>query len=169
MALPRILKLFNVFVDGVNYQGEVPQIQLPKLARKFDAYRSGGMPGEVKVDYGLQALELTVTYGGHMREAVRQFGIGRIDGVALRFAGSLQRDDTGATDAIEVVMRGRGEEIDRGDAKAGDKSEFKVKYALTYYKESINGETDIEIDLVNFIDSSGGIDRLEQHRRNLGL
>ena len=39
-------------------------------------------------------------------------GIARHDGVMLRFAGAYQRDDTGQVDAVEVVVRGRHEEIE---------------------------------------------------------
>ena len=87
----------------------------------------------------------------------------------LRFAGAYQRDDTGAVDAVEVVVRGRHEEIDMGDAKPGDDTEFTVKTAVSYYKLSINGVVEIEIDLVNMIEVAGGVDRLAEQRRAIGL
>lgn len=40
-----------------------------------------------------------------------------VDAVPIRFAGSYQRDDTGETVAVEVVMRGRQKEIDTGEGK----------------------------------------------------
>ena len=42
-----------------------------------------------------------------------------VDAVPIRFAGSYQRDDTGETVAVEVVMRGRQKEIDTGEGKQG--------------------------------------------------
>ena len=33
MALPRKLINFALFVDGVSYRGEVPEVKLPELSR----------------------------------------------------------------------------------------------------------------------------------------
>ncbi len=66
MALPRKLKFLNVFNDGNSYQGVVESITLPKLNRKFEEFRGGGMNGSAKVDLGLAdgALDVDWTLGG---------------------------------------------------------------------------------------------------------
>jgi len=168
MALPRKLKNFNVFHNSVSFIGEVQEINLPKLGRKTEDYRGAGMTGDVAIDMGNDKLELETTYGGHMRDVVAQYGITRVDGVLMRFAGAYQRDDSGDVDAVEIVMRGRHTEIDRGKAASGDKTEFKVKSALTYYKETVNGATLIEIDLINMVEIVDGVDRLAQQRAAIG-
>ena len=169
MALPRKLKNFNVFGDGQSYLGQVTEVKLPTLTRSMEDYRGGGMAGPVKIDNGQEAIELEHKYGGLMRPILRQYGITRHDGVMLRFAGAYQRDDTGGVDAVEIVIRGRHSEIDAGTAKAGDDTEFTVKTAVSYYKLSINGVTEIEIDLVNMIETVAGIDRLAAQRRAIGV
>lgn len=169
MALPRTLKKFNVFVDGVSFMGVATEVALPKLARKMEAYRGAGMNGEVDIDLGVEKLEIEHTYGGLIREAFQGFGISKIDGMLLRFAGAYQRDDTAEVDSIEVTVRGRHQEIDSGTAKAGDKNEFKVKSSLTYYKLTINGQDIVEIDLVNMVEVVNGEDRLAAQRRAIGL
>lgn len=169
MALPRTLKHFNVFVDGVTHAGEVEEITVPKLTRKVEEYRAGGMNGPVELDLGNEKMEIEATYGGLMRTILKQFGVTSTDGAMLRYAGSYQRDDTGETDAVEIVVRGRHTEIDFGNSKAGEKTQFKVKSGLSYYKLTVNGELWIEIDHVNFIENVFGVDRLAEHRRNIGL
>lgn len=169
MAMPNKLKNFNVFYQGNNFLGKCTEVALPKLARKTEGYRAGGMNGEVKADLGMEGLEIEHTYGGFMRDIFDDFGIASADGVQMRFAGAYQRDDTGEVDAIEVVTRGRHEEIDSGSAKAGGDTEFKVKGALTYYKLSINGSVVVEIDLLNFIEIVNGEDRLAEQRSAIGL
>lgn len=169
MSLPRKLKNLNLFGDGESFLGQVASVKLPVLTRAMEEYRGGGMNGPVKIDMGQNSLELESKFGGMMRSILRQYGVTRHDGVQLRFAGSYQRDDTGAVDAVEVVVRGRHEEIDMGDAKPGDDTEFTVKTACSYYKLSINGVTEIEIDLVNMIEVVGGVDRLADQRRSIGL
>ncbi len=61
MALPRKLKNMNLFNDGINYAGQVVEITLPKLSRKMEEYRGGGMNGPVQIDLGQEALELQWT------------------------------------------------------------------------------------------------------------
>jgi len=169
MALPRTLKHFNVFVDGVSHAGEVEEIDLPKLTRKVEEYRAGGMNGPIEVDLGGDKLEMETTYGGLMRDILKQFGTTTVDGAMLRFAGAYQVEDTGSVDAVEIVVRGRHTEIDFGKAKAGAKDPFKVKSALSYYKLTVNGEEWIEIDHVNFIERVFGVDRIAEQRKAIGL
>jgi P2 family phage contractile tail tube protein len=168
MALPRKLKNLNLFNDGETYIGQVTTVTLPTLTRSMEDYRGGGMSGPVKIDNGQEAIDLEWTCGGLMRSALRQYGITRHDGVQLRFAGAYQRDDTGAVDAVEVVIRGRHSEIELGDATAGEDTEFSATTACSYYKLSINGVTEIEIDLVNMVEMVGGVDRLAAQRRAIG-
>ncbi|MBI6358056.1 phage major tail tube protein, partial [Proteus mirabilis] len=52
MALPRKLKNFNLFMNGVNYVGVAEELTLPKITRKLEAYRGGGMNGSVQIDMG---------------------------------------------------------------------------------------------------------------------
>lgn len=169
MAMPRTLKNFNVFLDGVSFAGVAQEVALPKLAAKMEDYRGGGMPGDVAIDLGIEKLEIETTYGGLVREAFQSFGITKIDGVLLRFAGAYQRDDTGEVDAVEIVVRGRHTEIDPGNAKAGTKNDFKVKSSLSYYKLMVNGAVDVEIDMVNMVYVTGGVDRLADQRKAIGL
>ncbi len=169
MALPRKLKNMNLFNDGNSYIGQVTEVVLPKLKRKMEEYRAGGMNGPVQIDLGFEALEIEWTCGGLMREVLTQYGITKHDGIALRFAGAYQREDNAAVDAIEIAMRGRHQEIDFGTAKLADDTNFKVTSALSYYKLTINGEILIEIDCVNFIENVNGSDRLADVRRAIGL
>ncbi|MDO3621799.1 phage major tail tube protein [Ralstonia pseudosolanacearum] len=169
MALPRILKHFNVFADGVVHTGECEEINLPKLARKLEEYRAGGMNGAIQIDMGNEKLELETTYGGPMREILKQYGTTAVDGAMIRFAGAYQHEDTKEVDAVEIVVRGRHTEIDFGTAKAGAKAPFKVKSSLTYYKMTVNGEVWCELDFVNFIEIVFGVDRLAAQRRAIGL
>ena len=169
MGLPRKLKNFVLFNNGIAHVGEVPEVNLPKLSRKMEDYRSGGMSGTVKLDFGMEAMEMEWTAAGYMKELFTQWGTLRHDGVMLRFAGALQADDQEAPQALEVTVRGRHEEIDPGNAKAGDKTAFKVKSMLSYYKLVLDGETLIEIDLVNMIEVIGGQDRMAQVRAILGV
>ena len=172
MALPRKLKYLNMFNDGLSYMGVVESVTLPKLTRKLEKYRGGGMPGSVSIDLGLDddALSLEWTLGGLPDVALwAQYASPGADSVPLRFTGSFQRDDTGAISAVEVVMRGRHKEYDGGENKQGESGTTKIATECSYYQLTIDGKEVIEIDVVNMVMKVDGVDRLAEHRRAIGL
>lgn len=169
MGLPRKLKNFATFVDGVNYQGETPEVTLPTLSRKMEEYRSGGMNGPISIDLGQEKMEAEIKGAGWIRGLLSKWGAGSHDAVLLRFAGAIQSDDTEAVQAVEVVMRGRLSELNPGAEKAGALSERTYKYALSYYKMTIDGNVELEIDLVNLVEIVDGQDRMSAVRSALGM
>ncbi|WP_417787519.1 phage major tail tube protein [Stutzerimonas xanthomarina] len=171
MALPKKLKHMNLFNDGNSYVGVAKSVTLPTLSRKMEAFRGAGMDGAVKVDMGHNddGIQLEWTLGGWDLTVLKQFGAVKVDGVMLRWAGSVQRDDTGEVSAVEVVVRGRHEEIDFGDAESGEDTEQSITTTCSYYKLSVDGEVIIEIDLLNFVYLVDGEDLLAEHRKAIGL
>ena len=171
MALPRKLKNLNLFNDGNSYLGVVKSVTLPALARKMESYRGGGMNGGVKADLGMadDGLQFDWKTGGLDLISLKQFGAVNASAVALRFSGSFQQDDTGEISTVEIAVRGRHESIEMGDAKAGDDTEHGIKTACTYYKLTVDNEEIIEIDLLNFIETVGGVDMLEKQRSAIGI
>ncbi len=125
--LPRKLKHLNLFNDGNNWQGIVESLTLPKFTRKYEKYRGGGMPGAVDVDLGLDdgALDTEFSIGGTELLLFKQMGKATVDGIQLRFTGSIQRDDTGEVQAVELVVRGRHKEVDSGEWKTGESNTTK--------------------------------------------
>ena len=171
MALPRKLKNMNLFNDANSYQGVAKTVTLPKLARKMEGFRGAGMSGPVKADMGMSddGIQIEWTLGGLDLTVIRQYGITSASGVGLRWAGAYQQDDTGQVVAVEVVVRGRHEEIDMGDAEPGEDTEHNITTTCTYYKLTIDGNVEVEIDLLNFVENVNGEDRLAEQRKAIGL
>lgn len=171
MALPKKLKMMNLFNEGNSYLGQTGEVTLPKLGRKFEDWRGGGMNGSVKVDLGLSddITEFSWKLGGIDPLVIGQFGAATVAAIGLRFAGSYQRDDTGETSAVEIVVRGRHEEIDFGNAKAGDDTEKSIKTIWSYYKLTVDGKVLVEIDIPGIVEIVNGVDLIAEHRKNIGL
>lgn len=169
MALPRKLKNLNLFNDGHSYMGVVKSVTLPKLTTKTEEWRGGGMDIPVDVDMGMEKLTVELTLGGYDAQVMKQFGAIGVADTLLRFTGALQRDDSGEVTAVEVVMRGRFTEIDKGDAEAGEDTEVKLTASLSYYKEVMDGEELVEIDALTMVKKVNGVDLLEPYRRALGI
>lgn len=167
--LPAKLKNFMLFNDANSYLGQIGEVTLPKLARKMESWRGGGMLGEVDIDMGQEKIELEWTAGGVIRQVLRQFGHTDIGGVLLRFAGAYQRDDGGQNHLVEIVVKGRHAEIDMGNAKAGDNTEWKIKTSCVYYKLTLDGSVEVEIDMINGLFNVGGTSRASELIDLLGL
>lgn len=164
MGLPSKLKNMLVAVNGQPHAGEASTVKLPVLSRDMDEYKGGGMLGPVKWDKGMKAIEIEHEYGGFVPSIFSGFGSTRVDSEMIRFLGAYQSDTAGGYDSVEVIVRGRHEEIDMGDAKVGDDTKQAVKTTCTYYKLSVNRRVLVEIDMIGMICIIDGVDRAAELR-----
>ena len=169
MALPRKLKDFNLFGDGNNWQGQVPSLTLPELARNMEEYRGGGMDGPVEIDMGQNLIEFQWTAGGLIPEIFDEYGTPIHDANLLRFNGSYESDETGEVIPVEVVVRGRHKTIAMGDIEGGGNNQVQITTSCSYYKLTVNDQEVIEIDSPGNVFRVRGKDRLAERRKALGL
>lgn len=166
--IPEVLFNTNMFVDGVSFAGDVPELSLPKVTVKTDGYRAGGMDGEIDMDMGLEKLECSFSTNGVRKAAMKFFGLA--DGTAFNasFRGSF-KGQKGAFVGVTATIRGMLKELDPGSWKPGDKAEFKYAVSVSYYKLEIDGSVIYELDPVNGVRAINGVDQLMQMRQQLGL
>lgn len=170
MSLPRIMKDFNAFGDGNNWQGLIPSLTLPELARRMVEYEGGGMDGPIEVDQGQELMTMEWTAGGLLVDGLfDSFGSPVHDAAMLRMTGSYESDETGEVIPVEVVVRGRHKTIGMGEASKGDNNTISVTTTISYYKLTVDGEEIIERDVPGYVFKVRGEDRLEKRRRALGL
>ncbi|MDN3562120.1 phage major tail tube protein [Vreelandella neptunia] len=170
MALPNILKDFNLFGDGNNWQGQIPELTLPELARRMVEYEGGGMDGPIEVDHGQELMTFEWTAGGLIVDGLFDtFGSPVHDAAMLRFTGSYESDEDGGIIPVEIVVRGRHKTIAMGDASKGDNNTQSITTTLSYYKLVVDGEDIIERDVPGYVFTVRGVDRMAQRRRALGL
>lgn len=169
MGMPKKLFLFDLYINGQSYAGQVEELTPPKLSLKTEDYQGAGMVGSVAVLMGLDsgALDMDITVGGLVEGVIKSYGKG-IDETQLRYAGSYYDDQTRQSVACEIQTRGRITEMDWGSSKQGDNTQHKYPVKNTYYKLTINNETLVEIDLLNLKWIVDGVDILEKHRENIG-
>ncbi|WP_412057123.1 phage major tail tube protein [Bartonella sp. DGB2] len=58
MALPRLLKHFNLYLDGRSYLGRVDSVTLPNLTVQVESHRAAGMNGPVEIELGLDVMTM---------------------------------------------------------------------------------------------------------------
>jgi len=168
MALPHILKDFNLFGDGNNWQGQIPSLTLPELARRMVEYEGGGMDGPIEVDQGNQLQTFEWTAGGMITEIFNSYGSPIHDAAMLRMTGSYESDETGEIIPVEIVVRGRHKTIAMGEATKGDNNQIQVTTTVSYYKLTVDGEVIIERDVPGNVFNVRGEDRYAKRRQALG-
>lgn len=170
MAIPRFLKAFQGFVDGKGYFGKVPEIVMPKLARKMVEHRDGGMPGPVDIDMGSEKITGEFTVSEPVEDMLRLFGTQDVAGVPLKFKGSFEADGSeGTKTPVTVTIRGRFSEVDLGTWKTDDPTAIKYAYSGAYFLYEQGGEALVELDMVNGVYKVNGVDMLATTNSNIGL
>jgi hypothetical protein len=166
--IPQTLYNTNLFVDGVNFAGDVPSLTLPKLTTKTDEYRGGGMAGAIEMDQGLEKMEASFVTKGVRRESLKYFGLADGSAFNASFRGAF-RGHKGTVTSVVATLRGLLKEVDLGDWKAGDPAEIKHAIAPVYYKLEIDGRVMYEIDMIAGVQVIDGKDQLAEVRSALGL
>lgn len=166
--LPKTLKIFTAYVDGVGYAGRVDEIQLPKITVKTEEHRAGGMDGPVEIDMGTEKLEATLTFAEYDPALFKLLGLVEGGAANLALRGAVQGTDGGVTPVV-VTLRGAFKELDMGTWKAGAKGTLKAQVAARYYRLEVDGAEVVEIDLETMVRRIGGVDQLANMRAALGM
>ncbi|WP_429885382.1 phage major tail tube protein [Geoalkalibacter halelectricus] len=167
MALPSILKNFNLFVDGRGYAGKVDEVELPKLTIKTEEYRAGGMDAPVDIDMGMGKLECSFTLSEYDPALFAMWGLVPGNWVNITLRGAMDKD--GTVTPVIVNLTGRWKEIDMGNWKAGEVAKLKVQVSGRYYGLVIGGAPVVLIDIENMVRIVGGVDQLKATRAAMGV
>ena len=165
--MTKILKNFNLFVDGRGYAGRAEEVSPPKLALKTEEFRGGGMDAPAVIDLGMEKLESSFTLVEYDPEILKQFGLVSGNSVQITLRGALVDDNT--TTPMVIGLRGMFTELDMGKFKAGDKATLQCSVACRYYSLEIDGQNIVEIDVDNMVRKIDGQDVLADIRSALGM
>ena len=165
--IPKILRNFNIMVDGVGCAGLCDEVELPALSIKTEDHRGAGMDVPIEMDMGMEKMTMKMTFAEHMQAIYRQFGLINGNAVGIIFRAAKMNDTT--AEGIEVVARGTYKEIPGAKVKAGDKSQLEATLNLRYYRLTIRGEVLIEIDAEAGTRIIDGVDQLEAVRNLISI
>lgn len=165
MALPRTIRNFNAFVDGISYFGKATEAKLPQPKVQTEAHRGAGMEGPVGIDMGLEGMTTEITFAEWDPALLKKFG--KTERFVLRPA-QLGEEDNEAT-AIIVTVAGLVTTSETGDLKPGTNATLKLTMDVRSYKLELDGETIHDIDLVNAKRVIDGVDQMASIRSAMGL
>jgi P2 family phage contractile tail tube protein len=166
--IPQTLTNMNLHVDGKAFNGKVMELNLPKLKRKTEEHRAGGMDAPVAIGLGLEILEASFTTSGIDVDLLRFFGTADDTIAHVVFRGAFKQL-TGEVEPAIATFRGMVEELDPGSWKSGEKNENKFTLKGTYYKLEIGGALVYEIDPQACIRVIDGVDEAAAERAAIGM
>ncbi len=165
--MTKILKNFNLFVDGRGYAGRIDELTPPKLTIKTEEFRGGGMDAPISIDMGMEKLECSFSLMEYDPDILTQFGVVSGNSVQLTLRGALTDETT--TIPMTINLHGMYTEVDMGKFKAGDRGMMTCNVACRYYKLEINSKPVVEIDVDNMVRKINGTDQLTEVRSALGI
>lgn len=163
--IPRVLKNFNLFINGQGFTGLCEEAQLPEIKIKMDEYRGGGMDASYEIDMGTEAMMAKLTLGEYAPDVIKAISVGS----RIQLKGSLVRDSDATRVAVVAEIGGRFKTFTPGNWKAGDMAKPEHELTVDYFKWTQAGEDLFEIDVQNMIRIVGGVDQLAGIRADIGL
>lgn len=165
MAYPRVIRNFNVFIDGVSYFGRAVEGKLPDVKVSTAAHRGAGMDGPIGIDMGLEGMTAEVSMAEW--DPVLVAKLGRVERLAFRPA--AQAADAVEATPIIATVGGLIVANELPALKPGENSVLKVSVDVRTYRLEIGGSTVLDIDLPNGKRVIGGVDQLASIRKAMGI
>lgn len=168
MAARDVLKNINLFFNGVGFAGNVEDYTPPEHVLKVEEFQAGGMYSPIELTMGMEKMETSGSIVAYDQGVLTSFTPVEGQNVQWTVRGHLESFD-GTTSAVQHAMRGKLKKISRGTWEAGKKPSLKFDMAVSYFKETRDGTTILEIDVENMIFNVNGVDMLAAMKSNLGM
>lgn len=157
-AIPKVIRNYNLIIDGFGFAGIVDMVSLPTLQIKRDEHRAGGLDVSTQIDLGMEKIEIKAQLAEHSPVVFRQFGLYDGQAVSCVFRGAKADDKT--VEPYVVTCRGSYYEINPGEIKQGERTTLSFTIHCRYFKLEMNGVSLIEIDVDNMKRIINGVDQL---------
>ncbi|MDR3133017.1 MAG: phage major tail tube protein [Prevotellaceae bacterium] len=169
----KLTKLYdaNVYVNDSSVHGQAAEVTCPDIAAVMTDYKSLGMVGSAEFFNGFDKMEATIkwTYPDtNVQKTLANF----LKPVNLMVRSSkAEYDGGGIKEEVPVViyLRGYSKKHPGGSFKQKEDTEVESTFSISYFKQEIDGEAIVELDVLNNIYKVGGEDLLAERRQNLGI
>lgn len=164
-----IVRDYTLFIDGVLYSGSCEEVNEPKLSKKMEEYQGGGMDLPMEIQLGHEKLEMDFALNAEHPLLYQTYGLAEnVKKIFKVYTHTVAEDGSESGSKMEVL--GVIRDLEPDAKKPGSK--YTTKFSLgsiSYYKKEISDVTVLEIDVMNKVFASGGVDRNINARRFLGL
>jgi len=156
--ITKILKNFNLFLDGRGYAGCVETCQLPTVEVVAEQYRGGGMDGSISLDMGISPMECSFTLSSFDYSSLAMWGLGEGNVVPVVIRGALE-DVNGNTTALYARMLGTIRSVAPSEFSPAGKATLAFTMDVREYVLSIDEDQVYDISVLNNKRVVNGVDR----------
>lgn len=161
----------NVYINDVSTHGMASEVTCPSITAVMNDYNSLGMIGSTEFFAGFDKMEASIKWK-HLENDIKTTLADFTKSVNIMVRSSRQEIDAEGVQRevpIVIMMRGFSKQYPGDSFKKGESSELESVIAVNYYKETVDGEDLVEIDVLSNVYKVNGEDLLAQHRQNLGI
>ena len=155
--LDHILQGFNAYVDGRSKLGFVEKLETPKIKKKTEKFRSGGMLAEKNHVMGYEVFPWKLSFNAFDPDVIRQAGLFAKNAVNLSFTAAFD-GELNAQHTAHFLCRGKFTDLSGGTWEAGKKAMLDVEGSLDALKLTYDGKVVYDIDIDNDVYVVDGID-----------
>lgn len=166
IKIPRKLKNFNIFVDGLGFAGKAEEASLQTLTVRSEDH-TAGLDTPYPVDMGMETPQLFFDLAEPSGDAVKHFA--KANEIGITLLATCNNDESTASEPVSVTARGFIGSMDLGNWNAGNKVTAKFTMKLIYVKvKALDGST-FELDLKNNKRMVNGTDVVEVIRGKIKI
>ena len=171
LQLPEVLNGFNLYNETEKLIGVTGEIELPELEMITDTLSGAGVLGEIEdpVTGQFSSAVMKFTWACLHRDYFKLVNTTEPCQLTLRASMQCMDTTTGYTDyyPLKIVVRGKAKNINLGTVDKGKKMECETEIEIMYIKITIDKETLLELDKLNFKYVLNGVDMLEKIRSQI--
>ena len=167
--LPTTLSDFQAFFLDESWAGVLNKLTPPDIEFLTETFTGSATGGEKdKVLPLTKAMKPKLNFSDYNAKVLGLIGnpSGKEEPLIIR--GSIDRD--GAEIPVKLTMQGDWYKSSMGELTTnGHEAVLEVEGSLDFYKIEIDGDEVLELDIVNRVYKTNGVDHWEQLRKNIGL
>ena len=150
--VPEKINEYNVYLDGVEMIGVVPDIDLPEIGMKASEVEGAGMLGVLDSPAigQFESMEQEIKFNVLYSDAINM--LNPLEAVNLTFRAAQQvYNKTGgyAFKGLRIVEQGRVKKFKPGKLKRAEGMDASITMELTYILVEVDGVVMLEIDKLN--------------------
>lgn len=161
-----------VYVAGSSYFGATTEVKLPEIQFKTTERKPTGGIGSIELPAGVDKMEAEITWSSYdKRLAGSAFNPRKATQIMVRSVKRVFDGAGGINKEVAVVthMTVLPKSFGLGTHKHGEPIEAPTKFAVHALKQTVDGQTVVEIDVINQIFKMGDEDFLQTLRSILGI
>lgn len=161
----------NVYVNNSSTHGQASEVTCPDLSAIMTEYKALGMIGTAEFFNGFEKMEATIKWT-YPENNIQKACANPLKPLDVMVRSSKAEFDTGGMTAekpVVIYLKGYPKKHPGGTYKAKEDTELETTLSILYFKQEIDGEEIVELDVINNIYKVDGEDLTAARRQNLGI